>query len=84
MILHEEPCYSVPNDAGGWAELVERLENFSIAAEYIFVQELWQDWEAITVFALWNARHRLSSHACEISPPENHDLEISNRGIPGI
>jgi transposase len=32
MVLPEEQCCSVPNDAGGWAALVERLGNFSIAA----------------------------------------------------
>jgi transposase len=32
MVLPEEQCCSVPNDAGGWAALVERLRNFSIAA----------------------------------------------------
>src|SRR5215467_1805284 len=32
MVLPEEQCCSVPNDARGWAALVERLRNFSIAA----------------------------------------------------
>jgi transposase len=32
MVLPEEQCCSVPNDASGWAALVERLRNFSIAA----------------------------------------------------
>jgi transposase len=32
MVLPDEQCCSVPNDAGGWAALVERLQNFSIAA----------------------------------------------------
>src|SRR5262245_15381553 len=32
MVLPEEQCCSVPNDAGGWAALVERLRNFSIMA----------------------------------------------------
>src|SRR5260221_12313404 len=32
MVLPEEQCCSVPNDASGWAALVERLQNFSIAA----------------------------------------------------
>ena len=32
MVVPEEQCCSVPNDAGGWAALVERLRNFSIAA----------------------------------------------------
>jgi transposase len=32
MVLPEEQCCSVPNDAGGWAALVERLRNFSVAA----------------------------------------------------
>jgi transposase len=32
MMLPEEQCCSVPNDADGWAALVERLRNFSIAA----------------------------------------------------
>jgi transposase len=32
MVLPEEQCCSVPNDAGGWAALLERLRNFSIAA----------------------------------------------------
>jgi transposase len=32
MVLPEEQCCSVPNDAGGWATLLERLRNFSIAA----------------------------------------------------
>jgi len=32
MVLPAEQCCSVPNDAGGWAALVERLRNFSIAA----------------------------------------------------
>jgi len=86
MILHEEPCYSGPNDAGGgWAEFVERLGNFSIAAECIFVQELWQDWEGHD--------HHFCAMECKASPviacernqsAGNHDLEISNRGIPGI
>jgi transposase len=32
MVLPEEQCCSVANDASGWAALVERLRNFSIAA----------------------------------------------------
>src|SRR5215472_9098761 len=32
MVLPEEQCCSVPNDARGWAALVERLRNVSIAA----------------------------------------------------
>src|SRR5262249_5234835 len=32
MVLPEEQCCSVPNDARGWAALVERLRNFSIMA----------------------------------------------------
>jgi transposase len=32
MVLPEEQCCSVPNDAGGWGALVERLRSFSIAA----------------------------------------------------
>jgi transposase len=32
MILPEERCSSVNNDAGGWADLVERLSDSSIAA----------------------------------------------------
>ena len=32
MVLPEEQCFSVSNDAAGWAELVERLRGFSIAA----------------------------------------------------
>jgi transposase len=32
MVLPEEQCCSVPNDASGWAALVERLRNFSIMA----------------------------------------------------
>src|SRR6266566_2489961 len=32
MILPEERCSSVPNDAAGWADLVERLSGSSIAA----------------------------------------------------
>src|SRR5215204_3190258 len=32
MVLPAEQCCSVPNDAGGWAALIERLRNFSIAA----------------------------------------------------
>jgi len=32
MVLPEEQCCSVPNDASGWAALVERLQNFSIMA----------------------------------------------------
>jgi hypothetical protein len=31
-MLPEEQCRSVPNDADGWAALVEPLRNFSIAA----------------------------------------------------
>src|SRR5258708_10004620 len=31
MILPEERCSSVPNDAAGWADLVERLSGSSIA-----------------------------------------------------
>src|SRR5437763_13743414 len=31
MVLPAEQCCSVPNDAGGWAALVARLRNFSIA-----------------------------------------------------
>src|ERR1700756_4680412 len=31
-VLPEEECSSVPNDAAGWAELVERLRGFSITA----------------------------------------------------
>jgi hypothetical protein len=30
VVLPEEECSSVPNDAAGWAELVERLRGFSI------------------------------------------------------
>ena len=30
MVLPEEQCCSVPNDASGWAALVERLQNESI------------------------------------------------------
>jgi hypothetical protein len=33
MVLPEEQCCSVPNDAGGWAALVERLRNFSTASK---------------------------------------------------
>jgi hypothetical protein len=32
MVLPEEQCSSVPNDAAGWADLVERLSGSSIAA----------------------------------------------------
>src|ERR1035438_7838388 len=32
MILPEEQSFSVSNDAAGWAELIERLRGFSIAA----------------------------------------------------
>jgi transposase len=32
MVLPEEQCSSVPNDAAGWADLVERLSGCSIAA----------------------------------------------------
>src|SRR5215472_7582676 len=32
MVLPEEQCCSVPNDASGWAALAERLQNFSIMA----------------------------------------------------
>jgi transposase len=32
MVLPAEQCCCVPNDAGGWAALVERLRSFSIAA----------------------------------------------------
>ena len=32
MVLPEEQCCSVPNDASGWAALVARLRNFSIMA----------------------------------------------------
>jgi transposase len=32
MVLPEEECCSVSNDAGGWATLVERLHDFSISA----------------------------------------------------
>src|SRR5207244_10811321 len=32
MVLPEEQCCSVPNDASGWAALVERLQHFSIMA----------------------------------------------------
>src|SRR5258707_1319869 len=32
VVLPEEECSSVPNDAAGWAELVERLRGFSITA----------------------------------------------------
>src|SRR5215218_2333456 len=32
MVLPAEQCCSVPNDAGGWTALVERLRNFSTAA----------------------------------------------------
>jgi transposase len=32
MVLPEQQCSSVPNDTAGWADLVERLRGFSIAA----------------------------------------------------
>ena len=32
MVLREEQCCSVSNDASGWAALVKRLQNFSIMA----------------------------------------------------
>ena len=32
MVLPEEQCSSVPNDAAGWADLVDRLSGCSIAA----------------------------------------------------
>ncbi len=32
MVLPEELCWSVGNDAAGWAELVERLRGFPVAA----------------------------------------------------
>ena len=32
MVLPEEQCSSVPNDAGGWADLVDQLRGSSIAA----------------------------------------------------
>ena len=32
MVLPEEQCSSVPNDAAGWANLVEQLRGCSIAA----------------------------------------------------
>jgi transposase len=32
MVLPEEHCSSVSNDAAGWAELIEQLRGFSIAA----------------------------------------------------
>ena len=32
MVLPEEQCSSVPNDAAGWAKLVEQLRGFSISA----------------------------------------------------
>ena len=32
MVLPEQQCFSVRNDAAGWAELVERLRGFSISA----------------------------------------------------
>jgi transposase len=32
VVLPDEECFSVRNDAAGWAELVERLRSFSIAA----------------------------------------------------
>jgi hypothetical protein len=32
MVLPEEECCSVPNDAGGWAALVDRLHDFLISA----------------------------------------------------
>jgi transposase len=32
MVLPEQQCFSVRNDAGGWAELVEQLRSFVIAA----------------------------------------------------
>jgi transposase len=32
LVLPEEECCSVSNDAGGWATLVERLNDFSISA----------------------------------------------------
>src|SRR5258705_12257569 len=32
MVLPEEQCSSVPNDAAGWAKLVEQLGGFSISA----------------------------------------------------
>ena len=32
MVLPEQQCFSVRNDAAGWAELVERLRGLSISA----------------------------------------------------
>ena len=32
MLLPEEKCASVSNDAGGWTKLVEQLRGFSIGA----------------------------------------------------
>src|SRR5882672_10338769 len=32
MVMPEEQCSSVPNDAAGWAKLVEQLRGFSISA----------------------------------------------------
>src|SRR6516164_637783 len=32
MVLPEQQCFSIRNDAAGWAELVERLRGLSIAA----------------------------------------------------
>src|SRR6516225_6596231 len=32
MVLPEQQCFSVRNDAAGWVELVERLRGFSISA----------------------------------------------------
>src|SRR5215470_8455246 len=32
MVLPEQQCWSVPNQATGWSELVERLRGLSIAA----------------------------------------------------
>jgi hypothetical protein len=31
MVLPEQQCFSVRNDAAGWAELVERLRGLSIS-----------------------------------------------------
>jgi transposase len=32
MVLPEQQCFSVRNDAAGWAELIARLRGFTIAA----------------------------------------------------
>src|SRR5262249_55507778 len=61
MVLPEEQCSSVPNDARGWAALVERLRNFSIAAIGLEASGGYERGVARALLATWISSRRVKT-----------------------